>query len=606
MPGITGIFRTGKTDGNRISLSQMVDLMLHEPFYSSGTYINEQLGLWIGWASLKGSFADCMPVWNEKKDKCIIFAGEDCTDPEDIKVLKTKGHEFEDGNASYLVHLYEEIGVSFIGKLNGRFSGVIIDLLAKQVLLFNDRYGLNRIYYHECKEGLFFSSEAKSLLRVRPELRQVNNASLAETFSLGCVLQNRTLFSGIYLLPGGSLWTYLPGQGIKKDTYFGPSIWENQEPLGETEYYSKLKETWSRILPRYTRGKERVAISLTGGKDTRMILAWLKSSPGTLPSYTFGGIYRECADVRLARQIAKICQQPHRVIKIDRTFFKDFPRLAEKTVYISDGAMDVSGSPDLFVNKVARQIAPIRLTGSYGQEILHYSIAFRPRGLDSFFLDKEFLTLTEHAAHTYYSELLDNRLSFFAFKQLSWYHYSRLSIELSQLTLRSPYLDNELVALAFRGPRQLSKCIELQLRLIMEGDQRLGKVETDLGILYKPIPIITPVRRLYQDLTCKAEYVFDYGMPQFLAKIDHLLESFHLERIFLGRHKFYHFRIWYRNELSGYLKEILLDRRSFARSYINGRNLENIVTAHIQGKKNYTSEIHRILTAELTQRQFID
>jgi asparagine synthase (glutamine-hydrolysing) len=606
MPGITGILGAGKPDENKILLSQMASCMLHEPFYSSGMYINEQLGLWVGWVSLKGSFSDCMPVWNEKKDKCIIFAGEDYTDPEDIEALKTKGHEFEDGNASYLVHLYEEIGLSFIEKLNGRFSGVIVDLLAKRVLLFNDRYGLNRIYYHECNEGLFFSSEAKSILKVLPGLRQLNNISLAETFSLGCVLQNRTLFAGINLLPGGSLWDYLPGKGIKKEYYFRPSTWESQDPLGEIEYYSKLRETWSRILPRYARGKERVAMSLTGGKDTRMILAWLKPSPGAMPCYTFGGMYRESADVKLARQIAKICQQPHQVIRMDSTFFKEFPSLAEKTVYVTDGIMDVSGAPDLFVNKVARRIAPIRLTGNYGQEILHSYIAFKPNLWGSFVLEKEFLRLMEHTANTYNKELLDNRLSFVAFKQLPWYHYSRLSVELSQLTLRSPYLDNEIVSLAYRGPRKLTKCIELQLRLMTEGDQALGKVATDLGILYKPIPIATSVKRHYQEITHKAEYAYDYGMPQLLARIDHILEPFHLERIFLGRHKFYHFRIWYRSELSGYIKEILLDPRSFARSYINRKNLENIVMAHIKGKQNCTSEIHRILTAELTQRQFVD
>jgi asparagine synthase (glutamine-hydrolysing) len=140
----------------------------------------------------------------------------------------------------------------------------------------------------------------------------------------------------------------------------------------------------------------------------------------------------------------------------------------------------------------------------------------------------------------------------------------------------------------------------------MEGNPVLGKVATDMGVLYKPFPIVTSLKQHYQELTMKAEYAYDYGMPQLLSKIDHILEPLHLERIFLGRHKFYHFRIWYRNELSGYIKDILLDPRSFARSYLNSRHLENIVMAHINGKQNYTSEIHRILTAELTQRQFID
>ena len=34
-------------------------------------------------------------------------------------------------------------------------------------------------------------------------------------------------------------------------------------------------------------------MSLTGGLDGRMILAWANLSPGILPCYTFGGTYRD-------------------------------------------------------------------------------------------------------------------------------------------------------------------------------------------------------------------------------------------------------------------------------------------------------------------------
>ena len=49
-------------------------------------------------------------------------------------------------------------------------------------------------------------------------------------------------------------------------------------------------------------------MSLTGGLDSRMILAWAQAAPGSLPCYTFGGPYRDCADVRIARQLATICR----------------------------------------------------------------------------------------------------------------------------------------------------------------------------------------------------------------------------------------------------------------------------------------------------------
>jgi len=92
----------------------MAKCLMHESFYTDGTYINEELGLWLGWVNQEGSFSDCIPIWNEKKDICLLFSGEDFTDQADIDVLRTRGHEFGSDNASYLVHLYEELGCAFL------------------------------------------------------------------------------------------------------------------------------------------------------------------------------------------------------------------------------------------------------------------------------------------------------------------------------------------------------------------------------------------------------------------------------------------------------------------------------------------------------------
>src|SRR5262245_30390889 len=95
-------------------------------------------------------------------------------------------------------------------------------------------------------------------------------------------------------------------------------------------------------------------------------------------------------------------------------------------------------------------------------------------------------------------------------------------------------------------------------------------------------------------------------MPQRLAGLDHLLAPLHLERLFLGRHKFYHFRVWYRDQLSQYLKEILLDLRARHRPYLQGQVLVRVVDAHTRGRQNWTKEIHRVLSLELLQRQLIE
>jgi len=59
--------------------------------------------------------------------------------------------------------------------------------------------------------------------------------------------------------------------------------------MSNVEFYDHLNETFARILPKYLGGANSVAMSLTGGLDGRMIMAWANPTPGALPCYTFGG-----------------------------------------------------------------------------------------------------------------------------------------------------------------------------------------------------------------------------------------------------------------------------------------------------------------------------
>ena len=607
MPGITGIIRKNPhTKAGDAQLEAMLRCMLHECSYVYGKHVNKSLGLWAGWVCHAGSFADCMPVWNENRDVALLFSGEHFADPSEIASLKARGHEILREDASQLVHLYEEHGIAFLERLNGWFCGLLVDVRERKVFLFNDRYGLGRIYFHEHADGFYFSSEAKSLLRVLPSTRQLDPESLAEFCSCGCVLQNRTLFHGISLLPGGSVWTFSANGRVKKESYFRKQAWEDQSPLSEPEYEIKLKETLAHILPRYFREGENIGMSLTGGLDGRLILAWADRPPGTLPCYTFGGSFRDCTDVKTARKLAYACKQSHRVISVDGAFLAQFQALAQKTVYVSDGAMDVSGAVELYVNRLARQIAPIRLTGNYGSEILRANIAFKPRPLSPALYDPEFIRLGKTAAATYAEERRGSRTSFIAFKQVPWHHHARLAVEQSQLTLRTPYLDNDLMALIFQASGDLARNGTLaSLRLIAEGSAALGRIPTDRGLRHPPLPALTLAHQLYEAFTVRAEYAYDYGMPQWLARIDRGLRPLHLERLFLGRHKFYHFRVWYRDALASCLRDVLMDSAAKERSYLRKGGLASILTSHISGERNETLQIHQALTCELIQQQLL-
>src|SRR5947207_11362416 len=140
MPGIVGIVSQRPSEQYYALVKSMVKCLVHEPFYTDGTYINEELGLWSGWACHEGTFGDCLPIWNEKKDICLLFSGEDFADQADIDALRMRGHEFGSDDASYLVRLYGEIGCAFFEKLNGWLRDVLVDFCDEKFVLLKVSY----------------------------------------------------------------------------------------------------------------------------------------------------------------------------------------------------------------------------------------------------------------------------------------------------------------------------------------------------------------------------------------------------------------------------------------------------------------------------------
>ena len=602
MPGLVGLITRMPRPCAELQLTRMLETLRHESFYVGGTWIEESLGVYVGWIARQGSFDDPMPVHNERKDVTLVFSGEEFPEPSTIKVLRERGHAVTQGGASYLVHQYED-EPDFPKGLNGRFHGLLIDRGRGTVMLFNDRFGLQRMYYHEAKDAFYFAAEAKAILKVRPELRAIDSRGLGEFVACGCVLENRTLFPGIHVLPPASAWVFRHGELVGKDCYFEPKEWEQQEELNPDEYYRQLRSAFVNSLPRYFNGRERIGVSLTGGLDTRIMMAWHKAEPNSLPCYTFGSTYRDNEDVKLARRVARICQQPHEVITTGTEFLSKFSHYAERSIFLTDSCVDLSRSPDLYVQEKVREIAPVRMVGTYGSEILLQAVMFKAEvpAVGPFDPLREQVC---DGIETYNAARKIHPVTFVAFRQSPWHHFGVLGLEQTQVTVRSPYLDNHVVKTVYRSPRPtaIAENEKARLQLIQDGNPALARLRTDRGIGGPN----SRVAHWFLEFLFKAEYAYDMGMPQWMARIDHAFAPLHLERIWLGRHKAFHFRVWYRDELANYVREMLFDQRSLERPYIVPRGVKAVVDGHLRGDRNYTDEIHRLLTLELAHRLFVD
>ena len=108
MPGIVGLVTKMPREWAEPQLRRMVEAVRHESFYETGTWIDESLGVYMGWSVRKNCFSDGMTLCNERGDVVLVFSGEEFPEPGTACRLKERGHELEAEGLSYLVHLYEE------------------------------------------------------------------------------------------------------------------------------------------------------------------------------------------------------------------------------------------------------------------------------------------------------------------------------------------------------------------------------------------------------------------------------------------------------------------------------------------------------------------
>jgi asparagine synthase (glutamine-hydrolysing) len=575
----------------------MVDSMRHEAFYVGNQYVNKDIGLHVGWLSHPGTLGEHMPLISHDKRVILIMVGEQFS--QSTNPIAPNNKSCGSRAALDLLDLYQQSEDKFLEHLNGWFCGVAVDLSQRKVTLFNDRFGMSRVYFHQGSEEFIFASEAKSLLRVRPSLRAITPAALAQYLRSNCVMGNKTLFKGISLLPGASSWTFTGHAVPQKRAYFDFADWEKQPTIGSEEFHAKFEETFSRILPAYMGGQQQVALSLTAGLDTRALLADAKQQRLSLPCYTFGGLWGETFDIRAARRLAGMSNLTHEVIRINERFLREFPNYARKSVYVSDGTHDALGAHDVYFNQIARGIGPVRLTGKFGSEVVR-TRRLIPYGTFPYHLVQPWLVpLLDEARSVDQLSKQKNPLSRVAAEEIAWYEYGRVSVEQSQVILRTPYMDNELVKLMYQAAPTLRASRNLQARYVRQKDQELAGVPTNMGrVTEDGRPIDKVAYGLYWALF-KTEFIYLYSTPHWLTRVDRKLGRLQPERLIAGRQKFEGYRVWFKTHLADFLRDTLCRPQASCTDFFDKAWVQKVVERHTAGTHNYLGEINKMLTVEL-------
>jgi asparagine synthase (glutamine-hydrolysing) len=159
---------------------------------------------------------------------------------------------------------------------------------------------------------------------------------------------------------------------------------------------------------------------------------------------------------------------------------------------------------------------------------------------------------------------------------------------------RTPYLDNDLVALAFRAPEQLRRSPAPALRVIRDSQPALARIRTDSGLL--PASNLSSfLGALWYRPTFKLDYWRNVGLPKPLSFIEGWLGG-------VPQHRYLDYRRWFRTELAECVRERITDPQLRRSALWNCDVVDELADDHISGRHNRLREIATVLTCSTIER----
>ena len=202
--------------------------------------------------------------------------------------------------------LYLEHGNRFIEYIKGVFN--IVVFVGEKFYLFNDRHAVKKFFVYKKKQTYVISNNLKRISEnVTLKLDKENAAifCLLSHFIDGMTLFRHTLFSGpasIVSLQNGTL---------SIGTYWTPKELFNAKKRTRKGSYVQHAKFWQSLIRNYVEylRPKKIALTLTGGNDSRMVLAALLNLGVPYSLFTFGN--PESADGIIARQICDKLSEKH-------------------------------------------------------------------------------------------------------------------------------------------------------------------------------------------------------------------------------------------------------------------------------------------------------
>ena len=212
------------------------------------------------------------------------------------------GGESAPSDADLCLRLYLEHGDRFVEWLNGQFVIAIYDDRTRRLLVCNDRYAFRPCFW-QAGDGTFTcATEIKLLIEANGGRAEADPGGVLELLAYGYQLAGTTFFRGIHALLPGSRLVFERGRATL-ERYWRYRYPAETSRAGEDDLAAELAGRLRIAATRQSGGPGRVGMALSGGLDSRIVIAALPEPSPLCCAYTMG--YPDSLDLLGARGLAE-------------------------------------------------------------------------------------------------------------------------------------------------------------------------------------------------------------------------------------------------------------------------------------------------------------
>jgi len=593
---------------------------------SRGLHLEAGVGLGIQRLRVIDLATGDQPLYNEDRSVAVVLNGEIYNYRELRDRLAGRGHVLAtQGDTEVIAHLYEEEGPDCVRRLHGMFAVAIWDAKARQLTLARDRVGKKPLFYSLREGCLTFASELGALM-ADPEIpRELDHRAIDAYLALRYVPAPFSAFAAVRKLPPASTLTYRDGRA-RIERYWQLDYTPKRAVASEAEVHEEVRDHIRAAVRRRMVADVPLGAFLSGGVDSSAVVAAMaEASPHPVRTFSIGFSSDELNELPQARIVAERFGTEHHEHVVEPSAVEIIPKIVR---HYGEPFGDPSAIPSFYLAEMARGHVTVALNGDGGDE----SFAGYQRYASSLLLarlDRVPAPLRRGLARA--GEWISPGGHVESWRERARRMSAQLPLDpLERYTAyvsRLNGLDRD--ALYTDEYRELvgASAVPGVFAAAWEGSSAVDLLDKMLAVdveVYLPGQLLTKI-----DIATMAHSLegrsplLDHELMEFAASLPPdlklrgrekkvalrgALRGWIPDEILDGPKKGFKLPIadWFRGELRGYAREMLLDPVARGRGFFREPYVRGLLDRHAAGQEDNSLGIWNLLNLELWHRELVD